>query len=159
VQAIGASPEWRSTLLIINYDEHGGYYDHVVPPPAIAPDLIPPIVQPGEKDYNGFWQMGFRVPSVLVGPYAKPGGYVSSVTYDHTSILAMIERKWNLPALTFRDANANDLTDFLDLDALAAGQPTFPELPSLPASGLNPGSLACSATGPGQIPPPSSIIG
>jgi len=154
VTAVGASPAWDRTLLIINYDEHGGYYDHVPPPPALAPDSIPPVVQPGESIYDGFARYGFRVPSVVVSPYAKPG-HVSHVVYDHTSILAMIERKWNLPAMTYRDANANDLTDFLDLTAMNAGQPTFPELPALAASGEDAATLACSTTGPGQIPPPA----
>ena len=73
-------------------------------------------------------------------------------------MLAFVERKWNLPALTLRDANANDLTDMLDLDALADGSPTFPSLPTLPAAGNTPAALACSVTGPGVIPPAGSII-
>ncbi len=153
VRALGNSPSWLKTMLIVTYDEHGGYYDHVPPPPALAPDSIPPVVQPGESTYDGFARYGFRVPSVVVSPYAKRD-YVSHVVYDHTSILAMIERKWNLAAMTNRDANANDLTDFLDLDAMANGEPTFPELPKLAASGENAATLACSKTGPGKIPPP-----
>jgi phospholipase C len=153
VRAVGSSPDWLRTMLIINYDEHGGYYDHVPPPPALAPDSIPPMVQPGEQIYDGFARYGFRVPSVVVSPYAKRG-HVSHTVYDHTSILALIERKWNLPAMTYRDANANDLSDFLDLDALNAGMPTFPELPPLVASGQTAATLACSKTGPGTIPPP-----
>jgi phospholipase C len=158
VEAIGASPDWATTLLIINYDEHGGYYDHVVPPVALAPDAIPPTVQPGESSYDGFNRYGFRVPSIVVSPYAKRN-HVSSVVYDHTSILATVERKWNLPALTYRDANANDLMDFLDTDAMARGVPSFPELPALPASGLSAATLACSTSGPGAIPPAGSVSG
>ena len=156
VNALGASPRWRSTLLILVYDEHGGYYDHVPPPAAIPPDDIAPLVQPGDSTYDGFARYGFRVPSVIVSPYAKPG-YVSRTVHDHTSILATVERKWNLPALTYRDANANDVTDFLDLDALAARTPTFPALPSLAAPGDTSAALACSTTGPGTIPPAGSI--
>jgi len=156
VEALGASPLWGQTLLIINWDEHGGYYDHVPPPPALVPDLIPPIVQLGESWYDGFARYGFRVPSVVVSPYAKRD-HVSHVVYDHTSILALIERKWNLPALTYRDANANDLTDFLDLKALARQDPTFPKLPRLAAPGNTAAALACSVNGPGTVPPPDSI--
>jgi phospholipase C len=156
VHALGSSPAWERTLLVFTYDEHGGYYDHVPPPVALAPDLIPPIVQPGEPTYDGFNRYGFRVPAVLVSPYAKPN-YVSHVVYDHTSVLALVERKWNLPALTLRDANANDLTDMIDLDALRAGRPTFPVLPPLAAPGNTPAALACSKTGPGTIPPAGSI--
>jgi phospholipase C len=158
VDAIGASPLWPSTLFVLTYDEHGGYYDHVPPPAAIPPDAIPPIVQFGESAYDGFARYGFRVPAVVVSPYAKPY-HVSHVVYDHTSILAMVERKWNLPALTRRDANANDLTDFLDLSALAARKPTFARLPPLAKPGDTTTALACSTSGPGTIPPPGSISG
>jgi len=156
VNALGTSPLWPSTLLILIYDEHGGYYDHVPPPAAIAPDSIAPLVQPGYSTYDGFARYGFRVPSVIVSPYAKPG-YVTSVLHDHTSVLATVERKWNLPALTYRDANANDVTDFLDLGALAAKSPTFPALPALAAPGNTAAALACSTTGPGTIPPAGSV--
>jgi phospholipase C len=158
VNALGASPLWSRTLFVFLYDEHGGYYDHVPPPPALAPDLIPPVVQSGQSAYDGFARYGFRVPAVVVSPYAKRN-YVSHVLYDHTSILAMVERKWNLPALTYRDANANDLTDFLDLKALTTRQPTFRSLPPLASPGDTPAALACSVTGPGTIPPPGSISG
>ena len=158
VQAVGASPLWDKTVLLVMYDEHGGYHDHVPPPPAIPPDAIPPVVQPGEETYEGFARYGFRVPSVVVSPYSKRD-HVSHVVYDHTSVLAFVERKWNLPALTYRDANANDLTDFLDLGALNAGRPTFPTLPPLAAPGDTSARLACSTTGPGTIPPAGSITG
>jgi phospholipase C len=158
VQAVGTSPLWDRTILLVMYDEHGGYYDHVPPPAAIPPDTIPPVVQPGEQLYEGFARYGFRVPSVVVSPYAKRH-HVSHVLYDHTSVLAFLERKWNLPALTYRDANANDLMDFLDVRAMEAGRPTFPELPPLAAPGDTPGRLACSVSGPGTIPPPGSITG
>jgi hypothetical protein len=125
----------------------------VPPPVALAPDAVPPEVQPGESSYDGFARYGFRVPSVLVGPYVKPG-YVSHVVYDHTSILAFLERKWNLQALTYRDANANNLLDFIDLDALKRGQPTFPELPALATPGNTPARLACTKSGPGTVPAP-----
>ena len=98
------------------------------------------------------------MPAVVVSPYAKRH-HVSHVLYDHTSVLATIERKWNLPALTYRDANANDLLDFLDLPALAARRPTFPRLPRLAAPGDTAAARACSTQGPGVIPPPGSISG
>ena len=153
VRAVGRSPKWKQTVLIITYDEHGGYYDHVPPPAALAPDSIPPVTaEPGQPTYDGFSRYGFRVPSVVVSPYAKRR-HVSHTVYDHTSILAFVEHKWNLPALTLRDANANELTDFFDLKAMAHRHPTFPHMPKLAKSGQDAATLRCSKTGPGTIPP------
>ncbi|HEU0191982.1 MAG TPA: alkaline phosphatase family protein [Mycobacterium sp.] len=159
VQAIGASPQWSKTLLVVNYDENGGYADHVPPPVAPAPDSTPPAVQPGESQYDGFTRYGFRVPAVVVSPYAKRN-HVSHLVYDHTSVLAMVERKWNLPALTLRDANANDLTDFLDLDAMKSGKPTFDPaaVAGLPPSGESPTTLACQGETPVPLPPAGSVV-
>jgi phospholipase C len=111
VEAVLRSPAWPRTLLIYLYDEHGGHYDHVKPPAAVVPDDIPPKLKAGEfGDYSIY---GPRVPAIVVSPYSKPGG-VSNVVCDHTSVLATIEHKWNLPALTNRDANAATVMDFLD---------------------------------------------
>ena len=153
VTALADSPKWAKTLLIINYDEHGGYYDHVVPPVALVPDLTPPVVQPGQAIYDGYARYGFRVPALVVSPYALPN-WVTHTVYDHTSILAMVERKWNLPAMTYRDANANDLTGFLDMAALEAGRgKSFEELcPSLPHAAPS----DCPGTAP-KLPPPGSV--
>ena len=112
-EAVVRSPVWPRTILIYTYDEHGGYYDHVPPPAAIPPDDIPPRLSAGDPP-SAYDMYGPRVPAVVVSPYSRPGG-VSKVVHDHTSILATIEHKWNLPALTARDANANTVMDFLDL--------------------------------------------
>ena len=163
VNAVGSSPLWNNTLLFINYDEHGGYFDHVPPPEAIAPDSIAPVVPPrtdnftagGGFEYEGYHRYGFRVPAVVVSPYAKQD-HVSHVVHDHSSFLALLERKWNLPALTYRDANANDLTDFIDLDALRNRCPTFPDLMAvnLAPPGNTTEALACS-NGTNLIWPPA----
>jgi phospholipase C len=113
VDAVLNSPAWPRTLLIYTYDEHGGYYDHVKPPAAIAPDSIPPNLGP-EDAPGGYDLYGPRVPAIVASPYAKPNA-VTNVVHDHTSALATIEAKWNLPALTLRDANARTVADFLDL--------------------------------------------
>jgi phospholipase C len=148
INAVMSGPAWNKTLLIWNYDEHGGYYDHVAPPLAIKPDLIPPIgYESGESAYDGFGRYGFRVPAAVISPWAK-ADYVSSVLYDHTSILAMVERKWNLPACTWRDANANDLMDFLDFTKL-----TFFDPPIL----AQPAKSTGSPGHPGTIPPLGSV--
>ena len=148
VQAVMDSPAWPQTLLVWTFDEGGGYYDHVPPPPAIPPDDIPPLQLPW---YDGFARHGFRVPAVVISPWSR-ANHVTSVVHDHTSILAMVERKWNLPAMTHRDAAAADLSDFLDL-----GKPAFAEPPSLATPLAGPAQLACEKSGPGQIPPPGSV--
>jgi phospholipase C len=78
---------------------------------------------------------------------------VSSVVHDHTSILKLIETKWNLPALTFRDANADNLLDTLDFH----GRPAFRTPPTLAAPGLTAKPSACLPGNAGVIPPPSAV--
>ncbi len=130
VEAILQSPKWNRTLLIYTYDEHGGYYDHVPPPGALPPDSIPPNLQTGDPP-GGYDMYGPRVPAIVVSPYSRRGG-VSNLTYDHTSILATIERKWNLPALTARDANANHIMDFLDPAGPVLLDPPYIKAPPKP---------------------------
>jgi len=112
--ALQQGPAWNETLLIITYDEHGGCYDHV-PPPSGA---VPPDNSAGEYGFD-FTRFGPRVPAVLVSPLI-PAGTVFRVAagtkpLDHTSILKTIETRWNLPALTARDAAASDVGDVLTL--------------------------------------------
>ena len=85
---------WKSTLLVLLYDEHGGFYDHVEPPPAIPPDRF-------TSEYS-FNQYGVRVPAVLISPYVGQGGLFSS-TLDHTSLLKFLCDKWNLDPATMGD--------------------------------------------------------
>jgi phospholipase C len=118
--ALIRSPRWSRTCVIYLYDEHGGYYDHVPPPSAIPPDDIPP--SPPVRPAVGYVQYGPRVPAIVVSPYSRPASTTDQV-HDHTSVLATIESKWNLPALTRRDANANDITDFLDPSTPALLEP------------------------------------
>lgn len=121
VNAVMSSPAWERTLLVYTYDEHGGYYDHVAPPRAIAPDAVKPRL--GPKDYPGdYTLLGPRVPTVVVSPYSKPNA-VTNVVHDHTSIYSTIAAKWNLPACTYRDANATTMMDFLDTSRMAFREP------------------------------------
>ena len=155
VNAVMQGPGWSKTLLIWNYDEHGGYYDHVPPPPAIRPDDIPPDITVPPDLPGGYDRYGFRVPAVVVSPFARRH-YVSHRTHDHTSILKLIETKWNLGALTFRDANASNLLDTVDLDTR---RPAFLDPPVLPAPALASGPDTCTPGDPGgPIPPPSAVV-
>ncbi len=99
-QAVTTSPLWDRTVLVITYDEWGGFFDHVAP--AVAPDATPS---------NGL--RGFRVPALVISPRARRR-YVAHGLYDHTSVLKMIEWRWSLPPLTPRDAAARNLAEVLD---------------------------------------------
>lgn len=101
--AVMNGPDWSSTAIITNWDEWGGFYDHVAPP--IVDDL----------------SYGFRVPALVVSPWVKygggsDGGYISSTFYSHASPIKLIETNWSLPSLNSRDASANDMLDFFDFD-------------------------------------------
>ena len=149
IDAVMHGPGWPHTLLIWFYDEHGGYFDHVPPPEAVEPDDVPPHTLLGsggplrwllrhtgiarqvrreDTAAGRYDRYGFRVPAVLVSPYARTN-HVSSTVYDHTSALKLIEEKWNLPPLTRRDAVATAPWDMLDLN----GPPAFAEPPVLAA--------------------------
>jgi phospholipase C len=144
VHALTHAPTWKHTALFITYDEHGGYYDHVPPPRAIRPDGIAPIQEASQPKLvpGSYDRYGFRVPLLVVSPWARKD-YVSRVVQDHTSITAFIERKWNLPAMTFRDANAHPMTDYFDFR-----HPAFAEPPHLHAKpGLAHGLAECHRAG------------
>lgn len=152
--AVTQSPAWESTVLVFNYDEWGGFYDHVAPParPIPATDLAA-----GNTD----GLLGFRTPLLVVSPFARRA-HVAHGVYDHTSILKMIEWRWGLDPLSVRDASANNLADLLALfsERDAEGNeredraaPQYPEpfvplvtaCPAPPTAGalsLSPGSLS-----------------
>lgn len=92
VNSIGDSDYWNSTAIFITWDDWGGWYDHVAP-----------------RVVNSY-EYGFRVPLIVVSPFAKPG-YISHVTHDFGSILKFIERLYGLPSLGYADAPADDLSD------------------------------------------------
>jgi phospholipase C len=152
IRAAMEGPAWPSTLLVWCYDEHGGYYDHVPPPRAIAPDDIPPDIHVPPDLPGGYDRYGFRVPAVVVSPYARRN-HVSHRVRDHTAVLAFLESKWNLPALTYRDANADDLMDCLDFH----GAPAFLEPPTLPLPALAGNAPPCTPGSPGPIPPSAAL--
>jgi phospholipase C len=129
VTALMAGPQWSRTALVISYDEWGGFFDHVRPP--VLPD-----------DHNGaaggpddHTQAGFRVPTFLVSPYARPGA-VAHGTYDHTSVLKMVEWRFGLAPLTKRDRAARNLAEVLDFRHPKRVAPTFTPV-------LDPGPHAC----------------
>jgi phospholipase C len=142
VQAVMASPQWPHTAILITHDEHGGFYDHVSPPQACAPDSIAPVLAAGDTTQGGFDLYGVRVILIAVSPYSKKG-YVGHHVYDHTSITRFIEAKFNLPALTARDANAEPLTDLFDF----SNAPAFLTPPTIASPPVDAADLAyCTST-------------
>ena len=94
---IQASPLWKNSVIIVTYDENGGTWDHVAPPKV-------------DK-----WGPGTRIPTIVVSPFAKRG-FVDHTEYDTTSILKLIETRFQLVPLTSRDAAARDMTNALELN-------------------------------------------
>jgi phospholipase C len=119
--AVTQSPAWGRTVLVINFDEWGGFFDHV--PPPVAP--IPPADQAAG---NTDGRRGFRTPTLLISPFARRK-HTSHVLYDHTSVLRMIEWRWGLDPLTVRDATAHNLVQELDFKHNAARVPVYPVPP------------------------------
>lgn len=130
--AVTKGPKWDRTLLVINYDEWGGFFDHVAPPRR-------PITA-SERALGNDGRLGFRTPLMLVSPYARNHQVVSSV-YDHTSVLKLIEKRWNLPPLAVRDANALSLGTALDFAQRPRTAPSYAVAPVL-------AGVACPAEGP-----------
>jgi len=124
-----ASPQWKHMAFFLLYDEHGGLYDHVAPPPACPPDDIAPILpNDAGSPYGGFNEYGIRLPFVVFSPYAKHH-YVSHKVFDHTSVLRFIEARFDLPALTKRDANALAPWDVFDFTAAPNQPAAMPDVP------------------------------
>ncbi len=98
VDSVMKSQYWKNSLIIITWDDYGGFYDHV-PPPMI--------------DLYGF---GFRVPALIISPYSKTN-YVDHTLYSFESILKFIEWRFSLPSLTLRDASANNILNALNFSS------------------------------------------
>jgi phospholipase C len=125
--AVTTSPNWPQTVFIITYDEWGGFFEHVVPPVAPVPDATraAAIAVGINPDDPLFGLLGFRVPNLIVSPFAKRG-FISSQQFDHTSILKMIEWRFGLSPLTIRDQTANNLAEALDFARPNVGFNTYP---------------------------------
>ncbi|HZW55549.1 MAG TPA: alkaline phosphatase family protein [Nitrososphaerales archaeon] len=123
VNAVMQSPEWNSSVIFITYDEGGGYYDQV-PPPSL----------------DGV-QFGFRVPLIVISPYAKEN-YVSHTVLNHGSLLALLDYNWKLPPLNQFVADSRIPLDFFDFQAQERGplllnqSSQFPVTPQIPFANL-----------------------
>jgi phospholipase C len=144
MNALMQSSSWGDSALLFTYDESGGMYDHVSPQPEPSPDGIPPIdlpptgavcagydfSKPGPTTCNFTWT-GYRIPLIVVSPFAKKN-YVSHTVADSTAILKFVEERFNLPALTKRDAAQPDMSEFFDFN-----NPPWTTPPSPPSQNLS----------------------
>lgn len=136
-EALRASPLWESSALIVAYDEHGGFYDHIAPEAAVPPGDAAPATW--NRYGFTFDRYGVRVPAVIVSPWLAPG--VDHTVYDHTSVLATLESLFGLAALTARDRVAQSIGGLLspaslrtDCPATLAAAPAPAAAPALPAN-------------------------
>ncbi|MEO7091917.1 MAG: alkaline phosphatase family protein, partial [Polyangiales bacterium] len=123
VAAMAQSPQWEKCLLVITYDEHGGFHDHVPPPTTIDQD-------------PDFRNLGFRVPTIVIGPTVRRGCAIDDV-FEHCSIPATAQVRYNLPSLNARAAQARDLSPCIDPARI--GNPLPP--PMVPAMAISRSAL------------------
>jgi phospholipase C len=115
-RAMADSPQWSRSLLVITYDEHGGFYDHVPPPTTADP----------REDFR---QLGFRVPAIVIGPTVWRGGVVST-PFEHVSVAATLGTRYGIESLGPRMDAANDLSSCIDPALVNAPAPP-PRMPPL----------------------------
>ena len=145
-QALTSGPAWQKTVLVITFDEWGGFFEHVAPPRVVAPNSVDP------DQVGGRVLLGFRLPVIVISPFSRnPGGapLVNHTLFDHTSILKLIEWRWSLPPLTARDASP-EIGNLAAALSFTAPDSTVPPVP-VP----NPVFAApCfeNITGPGVLP-------
>jgi phospholipase C len=168
VDALRANPaQWAKTLLLVTYDENGGFFDHVAPvtaPPGTAGEYVtaPAVPDPtviGSPAIAGPIGLGFRVPMLIVSPFSR-GGFVSSDLFDHTSVLRFLETRFGaeVPNLSaWRRATVGDLTSALNFKKTDQSIPNLPStLPAVPQA-----ILQCAAnlagTTPYTVPSPQTV--
>ena len=140
-KAVSSGPNWPNTVFIINFDEWGGFYDHVPPPRALAPNNVDPDLVDGKA------LLGCRVPCIIASPWTLGNAdnpRVIHTVFDHTSVLKLIESVWNVPPVAARETS-NDVGNLLE--ALSSNYETA--VPALPnPSYVVPSSLCLSSINP-----------
>jgi phospholipase C len=150
--AVASGPGWDKTVLVINYDEWGGFFEHVVPrriTPGLALGAAPATGLDKDVDAYGKVLSGLRVPCIIVSPFSRVGRKQAAVShnfYDHTSVLKLIEWRWKLDPLTHRDASHAPTDPGNLATALNFSHPVrkVPNLPVLAA--FTPTACAASTT-------------
>jgi len=136
VTALMNSPSWKDSVFFLTFDEGGGFYDHQPPMKTVNPDGIPPQDIPPGDPPGDFTISGFRVPVMVISPFAKPH-FVSHTSMDFTAMLKFIETRFNLPSLNNRDAFQPDMTEFFDFTAPNLSPGTPPTQPAKPCTDIH----------------------
>jgi phospholipase C len=124
--AVASGPAWKNTVFVVNFDENGGFFEHVPPPRATAPNNVDPDI------VNGKTLLGPRVPTVIASPFTRgnpASPRIINTVFDHTSALKLIEWRWGLPPLTARDASS-DVGNLVTALNLTKPKVAVPALPS-----------------------------
>ena len=116
-EAVTGGRMWQNTMLVFLYDEWGGFFDHIAPTSAPTSSI-----DRAAGNLDGL--RGFRVPAIIVAPFARRG-YVAHTVFDHASVLRFIEWRWRLDPLTDRDATANNLASELDFEKRSLAAPLY----------------------------------
>jgi phospholipase C len=157
-ETIANGPAWSSTVMVINFDEWGGFFDHVAPPRAEAANAIDTDIVGGKT------LLGFRLPVVIASPFSRGDAQnprISSLVFDHTSVLKLIEWRWGLAPLTPRDASGdiNNLAYALNFNQPQTAVPSVPK-PNTPAIATpclqNAGGVLSAVRAGGGVGPPNS---
>ncbi len=153
VDALMASQAWTTSVFFLTFDEGGGFYDHVQPQATVSPDGIPPCENDSQNSHpgcletkdqqainpplgytgNGFDVTGYRVPLIVISPFANKS-YVSHTPMDYTAFLKFIETRFNLSNLTARDAAQPDMQEFFNFQTPPWLAPPTP--PAQPTNGI-----------------------
>jgi phospholipase C len=138
INALMTSSAWKDSVFFLTYDEGGGFYDHVAPVATVSPDGIPPVILTNDVCSStpgpmcDFVYTGFRLPNIVVSPFSK-AHYVDHTPMDTTAILTFIEKRFNVKALTARDAAQPDISFFFDFGGVPNATPPSP--PTQPTNG------------------------
>jgi phospholipase C len=134
-EAIRSVPAvWENSVLLITFDEHGGFYDHVTPPACTPPGDNPVNAAPGQVPFD-FERLGVRVPAIVVSPLIAKG-VIDHTVYDHTSALATVENRFQFKALTGRDAAADHFTHLFTLTTPRTDTPVTLQTPAASTAAL-----------------------
>lgn len=157
-EAVANGPGWSSTVIVFNFDEWGGFFEHVAPPRATAANNVDSDVVSGKT------LLGLRLPVVIASPFTRgtpSSPRISSLVYDHTSVLKLIEWRWGLTPLTPRDASSdiNNLAYALNFSSPQTAVPSLPT-PTAPAVGAaclqSPGGIFSQVSGSRAAPTSST---